>query len=216
MKHEITEVTSGYRFVLIYNLINTNPKKPAKIPIELTRKMEDLEDVLSFWKDSYAENASGCPTVLSYILDYSYTEQSLSYLRLKGFDRLRGECLLELCKKHGFLIYLAKLERRVEGECGDEDNNEGGWQEMYWRARRNEEPGMHDITEVTEEWLELQYIVELDGTKLLDRVPLRESQIVQDNPFDGDPDEEDFSGPSGNEGVSATHFYHRSVSPNSP
>jgi hypothetical protein len=213
VKHEITEVTSGYRFVLTYNLINTNPEKPAKVPIELSSKIGELEDVLLFWKHSYREKASGCPTVLAYILEYLYTEQSLSYPGLKGYDHLRCECLLDLCKKHGFIIYLAKLERRVDGECGDEDNEEYAWSEMYWRARRNEEPDVHYITEVSEEWLELQYIVELDGTKLLDFVPLSESQIVQDDPFDSDPDEEEFSGPTGNSGVSATHFYHRSVSP---
>jgi hypothetical protein len=173
VKHEITEVTSGYRFVLTYNLINTNPEKPAKVPIELSSKIGELEDVLLFWKHSYREKASGCPTVLAYILEYLYTEQSLSYPGLKGYDHLRCECLLDLCKKHGFIIYLAKLERRVDGECGDEDNEEYAWSEMYWRARRNEEPDVHYITEVSEE----------------------------------------FSGPTGNSGVSATHFYHRSVSP---
>ena len=113
------------------------------------------------------------------------------------------------------MFYLAKLERRVEGECGGESNEESDWQDMYWRARRNEEPDSHYITEVTGEWLGLQRVVELDGTKGLDIAPLSEHQIVQEDPFNDDPDEEDFSGPTGNEGVSATHFYHRSVSPNS-
>lgn len=214
MKHEITEVTSGYRFVLIYNLININPEKPASVPIELSSTMGELEDVLLLWKDNYKKRATGCPTVLAYLLEHLYTEQTLSYPGLKGYDRLQGESLFALCKKHGFCFYLAKLERRVNGECGDENNDED-WQEMYWRAFNNEEPTLHNITEVSEEWLRLQYIVEEHGAKLLDTVPFSESQIIQENAFDRDPDEEEFSGPTGNEGVSATHFYHQSVSQNS-
>jgi hypothetical protein len=55
----------------------------------------------------------------------------------------------------------------------------------------------------------------LQGTELLDEVPLSESHIVQKDPFLDGPDEEEFSGPTGNQGVSATHYYRRSVSPNS-
>ncbi len=131
MKHEITEVTSGYRLVLTYNLINANPESPAQVPIALAGKMKELEEALVFWKDNYKINASNCPTVLAYILEHLYTEQTSSYSGLKGGDRLRGLCLSELCKKHRFLFYLAKLERQVDGECGGEDNEEGSWQEMY-------------------------------------------------------------------------------------
>jgi len=131
VKHEITEVTSGYRLVLTYNLINANPESPAQVPIALAGKMKELEEALVFWKDNYKINASNCPTVLAYILEHLYTEQTSSYSGLKGGDRLRGLCLSELCKKHRFLFYLAKLERQVDGECGGEDNEEGSWQEMY-------------------------------------------------------------------------------------
>jgi hypothetical protein len=76
--------------------------------------------------------------------------------------------------------------------------------------------GLHTITDIENEWLYLNHIVDLDGTKLFDEIPLSESQIVQEDPFAGDPDEEkDFSGPTGNSGVSATHYYRRSVSLNS-
>jgi hypothetical protein len=214
VKHEITEVTSGYRLVLTYNLINTIPTNPATVPTALAGKMKELEDALLFWKDNYKGNASDCPTVLAHVLEHLYTSGTLSYAGLKGGDCVTGLCLSELSKKHGFLFYLAKLELRLSGECGNEDN-EQSWRELYEKACKNMEPDMHEITEVTEEYVKLRRIVELDGSKLLDRVPFDESQIVQDDPFPSDPDDEDFSGPTGNAGVSATHFYHRSVSPNS-
>lgn len=174
--------------------------------------MSELRNALSFWKGSYNKNSSGCPTVVAYILDHLYTKQTLSLSGLKGYDRVRCECLFRLSENLGFLCFLAKIELQIYGECEDECGDED-WADLYWRARNNEEPAIHCITKIDQEYLELQHIVELDGTKLVDRVPFQESQIVQEETFlDCDPDEEDFSGPTGNEGVSATHFYHRCVS----
>lgn len=97
MKHEITEVTSGYRLILTYNLINANPDNPVKVPTALAAKMKELEEALLLWKDNYKKSASKSPTVLAYILEHLYTEQSLSYSGLKGGDRLRGGCLVKSC-----------------------------------------------------------------------------------------------------------------------
>ena len=83
------------------------------------------------------------------------------------------------------------------------------------QCSRNQELERHFITDAEDEWLGLHHIVDLEGTKQLDNVPLNELQIVQEHPFAGDPDEEDFSDPTGNSGVSATHCYRRSVSLNS-
>jgi hypothetical protein len=153
--------------------------------------------------------------VLVYILEYLYTTPSLSYYGLKGGDGLRGHCLAELCEKHGFEFFLAELERGVDSTYGHENNNEGAWEEMYRRSIHNLEPEIHMITEVEDEWLNLNHVVDLEGTKLLYKVLLSELQIMQKDPFAGDPDGEDFSGPTGNSGVSATHYYHRSMSLNS-
>jgi hypothetical protein len=214
IKHEIALVTSGYRLVLTYNLINAH-SNPAKTPVEFDTKKNELENALTFWKDNYTKNASDCPKLLVYILEHLYTTFSLSYSRLKGGDALKGQCLAELCGKHGFEFFLAELEFEVEGTCADEDNDEGAWKDMYWRSVHNEEPETHWISEIQNERLSLGHIVDLEGAKLLNTVPLNKSQIVQEDPFSGDPDDEDFSGPTGNCGVSATHYYRRSVSPNS-
>jgi hypothetical protein len=215
VKPEIAPVTSGYRFVLTYNLINTNPWNPAKTPVEFDTKKNELENALKLWKDNYRKHNSSCPRVLVYILEYLYTRPSLSFLGLKGGDSLRGQCLVELCEKLGFEFFLAGLEREVSGDCDGEDNDEGAWEDMYWRSVRNQEPKIHSITDIKNQWLYLSHIANLQGTELLDEVPLSESHIVQKDPFPDGPNEEDFTGPTGNQGVSATHYYRRSVSPNS-
>jgi hypothetical protein len=210
------KVSAGYRLVLTYNLINANPHNPAKVPAQFDAKKKQLDEVLTLWKDDCRKTTTGVPKVLAYILQHLYTEQTLCLSGLKGGDSLAGHCLSELCSKHGFSLYLAMVEYQKEGECGDEDNEERAWEEMYWRARRDEEPEYHNITGVEGELLEIRNVVDLNGTKLLDRVPLEMLQIVPENSFEGAPGKEDFSGPTGNSGVSATHFYHRSVSSTFP
>ena len=197
MEHEITEVTSGYRLVLTYNLINRVPTKPAKVPTGLAENMKELEEALLFWKHNYKGNASDCPGVLAYILQHRHRKGILSYSRLKEGDRVTGLCLSELCKKHGFVFYLAKLERRV---CGQNEDDSEGSDIIHFH-----------FTKIIEESFELQSIVELDGAKLLDEVPFNKLQIVQDDHFtDGPYEKSDPSIPW----FGINHYY-RTVSPSS-
>jgi hypothetical protein len=53
--------------------------------------------------------------VLVYVLEHLYTRPFLSFLRLKGGDSLRGQCLAELYEKLGFEFFLAGLKREVNG-----------------------------------------------------------------------------------------------------
>ncbi|KAK5214727.1 hypothetical protein LTS03_011672, partial [Exophiala xenobiotica] len=211
VKHEIMRVNAGYRLVLTYNLVNANLHNPAEAPAQFDGEKKQLETVLALWKDQCRKTTTGSPKVLACVLQHLYTAQTLCSSGLKGGDCTVGHCLSELCQKQGFSLYLAMVEYGKEGECRDEDNDETAWEEMYWRACRNEEPDYHDITDVDSEWLELRQVVDLNGTKLLDRVPLEMSQIVPEMSFEGAPSREEFSGPTGNEGVSATHWYRRSA-----
>ena len=208
MEHEITEVTSGYRLVLTYNLINTVPTKPAKVPTGLAEKTKELEEALLFWKHNYKRNAFDCPGVLAYILQHRYKRGTLLYSRLKEGDRVMGLCLSELCKKHGFLFYLAKLERRVFGE--KEDHYSSMWDSDSDYHQGSDIIKYH-FTKIVEESFELQSIVELDGVKLLDKVPFNKLQIVQDDHFtDGPYEEIDRS-----EEWYPDNVYYRTVSPTS-
>lgn len=199
-------MTSGYRFVLTYNLIYSNDRRPPPLA-SFDVKKKELEDILEVWKKDFKQETPHCPEMLVYILEYLYTQPSLSYVGLKGCDAVVGQCLAELGKEHGFIVYLAGLEKGETGECEDVDARE-----TYWRLRDNTEPRIHQILSTRKEWLELKHIVNLEGTELFNRVSLSESQIIQDDPFNGHPDEEYYGGPAGNQGVSATHWYRKSVS----
>ena len=214
VKHKIAPVTSGCRVVLTYNLIN--PRNPAKTPVEFDTNKNELESALTFWKDNFRKHTSSCPKVLVYILEHLYTKPSLSYSALKGGDSVRGQCLAELCKKLGFEFFLASLERGVEGIVTTRTTTKERGRICIGAAFATRSREIHTITDIENEWLYLNHIVDLEGTMLFDEIPLSESQIVQEDPFpDGPNEEEDFTGPTGNQGVSATHYYRRSVSPNS-
>ncbi|KAK5256442.1 hypothetical protein LTR16_003262 [Cryomyces antarcticus] len=59
--------------------------------------------------------------------------------------------------------------------------------------------------------LKLDRVVSFDGSEIQRDVDIDESDIVQVNPFDRDPDEEDYEGWTGNEGCNATHWYRDTV-----
>lgn len=91
---------------------------------------------------------------------------------------------MQLCKRHGFIIYLAKLRLRVGRERGGQ-------------IREN---------------LELQQVVQLDGTRVFDVAPLDASDIVQDDIFRDALNNGDVSGFIGSDIANIDQVYHRFVS----
>jgi hypothetical protein len=167
VKHKIAPVTSGYRLVLIYNLIYTDPQNPIKTPVDFDTQMKELGNVLTSWRDNFSRLA--CPA-LAYTLEHRYSEPSLSPSSPKGADSFRMQCLIELCEEHGFDLFLAELE-----------DDEKAWQEMYLRVY-DEEP---ETTDIESELLILKDIVDLDGKLLFDAVPFSKSLIIQENAEEG-------------------------------
>ncbi|KFX96862.1 hypothetical protein V490_03093 [Pseudogymnoascus sp. VKM F-3557] len=151
---ELTEVTLGYRLVLMYDLIDLKSRDKVDIPVSLEIKLGRLESALQFWKNNYSKLSSLSAKFLAYTLDNMYDEQRLSYGVLQEDDIQRVDALAQLCPKYGLYLYLAGLELRVRG-----GNYEGP----------------------TEEFLELRHVVNLDSTLVLGVAPCSASQIVQTN-----------------------------------
>lgn len=208
--HEVKPVTKGYRFVLTYNLFHLD-SSTRKLAGDLGNEKTELQNIISSWKTCYDEDREGCPNALAYMLDHKYTDANLGSSQLKGEDQLRLQYLSDVCERNGFSVFLSNLVRRIQGDC-DEQYEEEAWRDLYFQALDGEADTLHSIQEVTEESLRLTLVIDLDGNNIIRNIPLDECIIVQDEPFAGDPDEEDWSGPTGNQGVSATHFYHRTVS----
>jgi hypothetical protein len=57
----------------------------------------------------------------------------------------------------------------------------------------------------------------MNGNLVTEKVNINEEDFLEENPFkDKKPDDEDYSGFTGNEGVSATHWYRDTVSSTHP
>jgi hypothetical protein len=193
--HEIRPVTSGVRLVLTYNL---RLKDPGSDDISSSDASESgqarIKNALQDWQG--AATYPSKPYFLTYILEHQYSQKSLSYGGLKGNDHVRAKVLKGLCEELGFKIYLALLERHYGGAV---DQDEDGYDSYDSNASI-----MSDV--VTGDELALKNVTTLDGEPHSANLPITEFDIVQEDPFNRIPDKKDYSGPTGNEGVTIDYW----------
>jgi len=155
-----------------------------------------LEKVFKRWRE--AINSEGLRTVdfLCYLIDHQYTEANLRLSKLKGRDLALVQQAARVARNSGFTVYLATLEHMVMGSC----------EEDAWRCQN------HDIDEVIESELKLRKAVNLEGDQIAAEIDLEESHVVDYEIIkDDEPNDEDFSAFTGNEGATTTHWYRRVV-----
>ena len=178
---------------------------PAPTADMLSDQKRRLNHILDSWKASLKLSTNrlkpDITTKLAYKLGHKYTNANLKLAHLKGQDRAQAVLMQEACEANGFRFLLANVERSVFGECdGDEDDYYG------WGSSKIDDD-FHDINEIYDDNIKLTLVVRADGTAVAEELDFRTSDIVQPNVFDGEPDDEEYSGPTGNEGVTTTHFY---------
>lgn len=195
--HEVKPVLSGRRLVLTYNLMHTS-LQASELTADANKGALKLRNVLRSWMHNIQKDVK-VSHVLGYLLEHQYTAASLRVDGLKGHDRQVIANIRDVCDQEGMCLYLANLDIKIEGGC-DEDDDE-------------EVDGYHEIIEEIDKTVTLKRVVQLDGIEVAQDLDFDESLFVQNSPLtDQPPDrEEDYSGYTGNEGVSATHFYHRTV-----
>lgn len=216
--HEITEVMSGYRWVLTYNLAN-KASVPAPSATFLREDHRLLREVLVKWRRSLESDSPPSEKELLYILEHQYTDASLKLTNLKGMDLVRAKVLNDVCQEAGFCFYLASLEHTITGQpevdyaygndryydrYSEDEDDEDGEDEGYTG-------GHHDLGDVHDATLKLTRLADLDGGEIAEDINVNEQMIVQDKPFDREPDDEDYEGYMGNWGPTATHVYHDTV-----
>lgn len=208
--HEIKPVTKGYRFVLTYNLVQEGAGVPPSAA-DADKKRAELQGIIKGWKTNYDDHTDGCPEVLAYMLDHKYTDANLGVANLKGQDLIRVRYLQDVCSQNGFSVFLVNVERQVSGTC-DSQYDDVEWCELYERAVDGLDEDHHSLGSVESDYYYLTTVVSLQSSVTLRYVPMDEGNIVQQNLFSDGPDKEDWSGPTGNQGTTATHFYRSSVS----
>ncbi|KAA8646830.1 2OG-Fe(II) oxygenase [Aspergillus tanneri] len=207
--HEVKPVTSGYRIALVYNLIHrpsaallgfhgSKTERLTHLFERWARAAEEPMQYLDGWDDRFNE---ACPPALVYILEHQYTSAELNCARLKGVDQSRFAELQNACKRTGFDIFLANIEKENMGGVDD------GYYDSYYGRGRYGSDDIHSIVDLIESTLKLSRVVNTKGIVVGKNLPFPEKMLIQEDVFNRDPDKENFQGFTGNEGATATYFY---------
>lgn len=115
---KIEPVQSGYRWVLIYNLINTSSDFPPSAA-RLDAQTLSLCQTLTEW-----QSLEDPPQFLCYALEYQYTGAGIKSAMMKSNDYNRVRFVADSGQKSGkFCVLLAKLQK-VKSFTKDEGGEE--------------------------------------------------------------------------------------------
>ena len=197
---------------MVYNLIHDTPGAPL-CALDLLDKQHKVGQALQAW--SIAENQEPRYWPLAYMLENQYSEGDLRLDRLQGRDLARARRLQQACHQHGFSLFLANIEQVVSGTCA------GAWH-CYGRSRgcdryrchsygeigieyqdvnEDKDDEYHFIVDESNRYITLTNIVLPDGSGYAQDVDFNIKNILSDEPFGDDPDEEDYDKGSTN------HYY---------
>ena len=200
VNHSVTKVESGHRLVLTYNLMRQQSDS-SRVASPLDNHRQNLGKVLAAWHPQNREHESPCGDGfkrLVYILEHEYSEANICLDQLKGQDQRRTRYLLEACQDQDFSLFFAHIEYSQSGSIEETDYDGYGG------------TGFHEfIDEIESKW-SLSTVFQYDGKQIAKNIALEEEDILETVDFSEiEPDDEECDGWTGNEGCTATHFYHR-------
>ncbi|KAF4467716.1 2OG-Fe(II) oxygenase superfamily [Fusarium albosuccineum] len=215
VSHEVLPVTSGYRWVITYNLA-LDPARPRP-SAGLLQEAETLplRQILTRWlaKDPALRKNKW----FYHVLDYDYTEANSSLRALKAQDLLRVQALKAACRDLPVDIFLGLLEKKEMGSVEYEYDpcerrGRSGYYDRYgdWYGDEDEddedEGGFHALEEVFESDYKVKTLVDLDGQMVTRDLHFDEEDVLLDDCFDGVDAEEEYEGYMGNPVCSILFF----------
>lgn len=124
-KHEIEPVTKGFRVVMVFNLVQANGGKPAKI--DQTAAAQALAQTLSGF------TVTDAPLCLA--LGHQYTDTNFSTGQLKGNDAIRIAVLRQAAALAGLEIRVGLIEHHTSAEWENADQFGMGYGYSYGSRR---------------------------------------------------------------------------------
>ncbi|KAJ5833919.1 hypothetical protein N7474_002230 [Penicillium riverlandense] len=205
VSHEILPVTSGYRWVLTYNLV-LDPSEPRPSAGLQSAETRAAREIIKQWllkeKDDRDLNH------VYYKLDHEYTEASISLNTLKSHDLVRVQALRGIASELPVDIFLAVLEKKEMGTCENDEYYASRWGPKYgYSPRGPDEDDYHPIDEVCNTEYSIKTLVDLDGRQVVKGLLLDQTKVLQKDCFDDIHPEESYLGYQGNWGPEATHWY---------
>ncbi|KAJ3484093.1 hypothetical protein NLI96_g5882 [Meripilus lineatus] len=209
--HEIKPITSGYRLAISFNLIHTtNFLRPALATNAAF--IGKVKEVLDSWVEMQEE--SEVLEKIVFLLDHRYSKANLRGSALKGMDDLRVSLLQQVCNEVGFSLGLATVVCRLVGTA----TGDGAWRDSRRRHYSPDEDDNDDIDfeEIDEREVTIEDFVDLDGTAILDKLPVdEETELIPLNPAEEieyeDPDKEEYQGYMGNYPGTLERWYRRTA-----
>lgn len=199
-EHEVEPVRSGYRCCLVYNL-HLDKGDPGKLNLSLTHQAKSLLAPLGGLKRECAAELSAV------LLEHSYTEANLSLQHLKGNDHARAHALFAAAKKSGYTVHLALVTYHKMGEL-----DEGGGYD-YYGDDEAENDGEESMGEIYEQSISIGHWRDAcDRAVELGRYVIEsDALITKENFGEGDPDEKESEGYTGNAGCTMDYWYRRAA-----
>jgi len=198
--HEALPVVSGYRLVLVYNLLRKGAGA-APEPPNYAREATTAAALLREWAESGSE-----PVKLVYALEHAYTPAELSFSALKGADSAVAGVARAAAREADCAIHLALLTIEEEGAAEYKD--------VYWSGgRRGHAEPEFEAGEIFSRIATLDDWRNADGEDpALPALPLHDGEISPPELLeDLEPDEEYFAEETGNEGASFERTYSRAA-----
>ena len=215
VKHEVKEVTSGYRLALSYNLIHVAPPGVPRPSLpDMSDSLHLLRRVLKKWRDGMYEDGSD-RNVAAYLLQHQYSSANLKegVKTLKGVDAHRVAFIRRITDQLGFTVGLATLTHQVTG-YPDNDYGYYGRRSRYGyydEDERGSTPGMGEVESTT---TTLSDVVDLCGTSLIPmgELVVDDDCVIPKEPFEDEtPDDTDYEGYMGNVRQFTTLIFNRFI-----
>jgi hypothetical protein len=119
-QHEVRPISSGYRLVLIYNLIRQGPGKPPEPPA-YDAEEDRVTDLLSRWASELVtaktDTPRDCPDKLIYPLEHAYTPAEIAFGTLKNADAAVATVLVAAARRANCELHLARLSIEESGSA---------------------------------------------------------------------------------------------------
>lgn len=217
--HEVLPLTSGYRPVLIYNLLSKGRGRRKRPPAYDTQTAA-LTTLLQNWCAHQGE-ADQRPAKLVYPLAHAYTPAALSFEALKGADAAQALVLAAAARQSGCELHLALMQIEESGSA----EYSGGYQPRGRRRYHDNDDDDGDgdgnsgnddefeIGEVFERGLTLSHWGRPDGSAAsFGAFAFTDSEVCPgDALLDMEPDDQHFHEATGNEGASFERSYQRAA-----
>ena len=204
-EHEIKPITSGYRVCLVYNLVQAKSNEKIQL-CYLGDHIERLVKIIKTCKED-----KDIPKIV--LLGHQYTPSNFTMQALKLNDRPKAEALLQAAENAGFYAKLGLVTSYQSGELEVEYNNSSryGRRRSYYDDEFDNDDELAEngtMGEVYDESLEIEHWME-EGIPPLRNISFEKEDLISEIILnEGEPEEKEAEGYTGNAGMEMRYWYH--------